>query len=124
MELGGTTVEESVGQGAADTLVKEDEHQSNPDAFFGELVGEKRDSLQRAPGGLRPGWGDGNGHSARHRRRRAGGSEIGAAARPTLQQNRVRDCRTIEWALAGGSPVQFAAGAEDVRRGPGANRRL
>ena len=39
MELGGTTVEESVGQGAADTLVKEDEHQSNPDAFFGELVG-------------------------------------------------------------------------------------
>jgi hypothetical protein len=33
MELGGTTVEESVGQGAADTLVKEDEHQSNPDAF-------------------------------------------------------------------------------------------
>jgi len=39
MELGGTTVEETVGQGAADTLVKEDEHQSNPDAFFGELVG-------------------------------------------------------------------------------------
>ncbi len=39
MELGGTTVEESVGQGAADTLVKEDEHQSNPDAFFGGLVG-------------------------------------------------------------------------------------
>ena len=39
MELGGTTVEERVGQGAADTLVKEDEHQSNPDAFFGELVG-------------------------------------------------------------------------------------
>ena len=39
MELGGTTVEESVGQGAADTLVKEDEHQSNPDAFFGKLVG-------------------------------------------------------------------------------------
>jgi hypothetical protein len=27
-----------LGQGAADTLVKEDEHQSNPDAFFGELV--------------------------------------------------------------------------------------
>ena len=39
MELGGTTVEESVGQGAADTLVKEDEHQSNPDAFLGGLVG-------------------------------------------------------------------------------------
>jgi hypothetical protein len=39
MELGGTTVEESVGQGAADTLVKEDEHPSNPDGFFGELVG-------------------------------------------------------------------------------------
>ncbi|HXO31257.1 MAG TPA: hypothetical protein VN901_02765 [Candidatus Acidoferrales bacterium] len=32
-------MEETVGQGAADTLVKEDEHQSNPDAFFGELVG-------------------------------------------------------------------------------------
>src|SRR5580700_5754077 len=39
MELVGTTVKESVGQGAADTLVKVDEHQSNPDAFFGELVG-------------------------------------------------------------------------------------
>jgi hypothetical protein len=32
-------MEESVGQWAADTLVKEGEHQSNPDAFLGEQVG-------------------------------------------------------------------------------------
>ncbi len=54
--------------------------------------------------------GNRDGDSARHRRRRAGCLEAGQAARPTLQQNRTGNCRTIEWALAGGSFVQLAAG--------------
>ena len=31
--------EEAVGQGATDALVKEDEHQGDPDAFVGQPVG-------------------------------------------------------------------------------------
>jgi transposase len=42
---------------------------------------------------------------SRHRRRRAGCLEAGEVARPTLQQNRARDCRTIERTLARGSLV-------------------
>ena len=39
VELSGCAVEETVGQRATDTLVKEDEHQGNPDAFVGEAIG-------------------------------------------------------------------------------------
>ena len=37
--LGGFTVEEAVGQGAADALVEEDEHQGDAGTFVGEPVG-------------------------------------------------------------------------------------
>ncbi len=39
VELGGLSVEQAIGQGAADTLVEEDEHQGDTDAFVGEPVG-------------------------------------------------------------------------------------
>lgn len=39
MELCGLAVEEAVGQGTTDALVKESEHEGNADAFFGEPVG-------------------------------------------------------------------------------------
>ena len=39
MELGGTTMEKTVGQGAADALVKEDEYEGDPGAFVGQPVG-------------------------------------------------------------------------------------
>ena len=37
--LGGLAEEEAVGQGAADAVVKEDEHQGDADAFIGQAVG-------------------------------------------------------------------------------------
>src|ERR1700722_7651522 len=82
------------------------------------------DERARASGSFRHRWGDGDGHSACHRGRRTGCPKTGQAARPTLQQNRTGNCRTIAWALAGGSLVQLAAGSEDVRRGAGADRRV
>ena len=39
MEFGGLAEKEAVGQRATDTLVKEDEHESDADAFVGEPVG-------------------------------------------------------------------------------------
>ena len=39
VELGGLAEEEAVGQGAADAVVEEDEHQGDADAFVGEPVG-------------------------------------------------------------------------------------
>jgi len=39
VELGGVAEEEAVGQGAADAVVEEDEHQGDADAFVGEPVG-------------------------------------------------------------------------------------
>ena len=39
VELGGLAEEEAVGQGAADAMVKEDEHEGDADAFMGQAVG-------------------------------------------------------------------------------------
>jgi len=39
VELCGLAVEQAVGQGAADALVEESEHEGHADAFFGEPVG-------------------------------------------------------------------------------------
>ena len=39
VELGRCAVKESVSEGATDTLVKEDEHQGNADAFIGQAIG-------------------------------------------------------------------------------------
>ena len=39
VELGGLAEEEAVGQGAADAVVKKDEHQGDADAFIGQAVG-------------------------------------------------------------------------------------
>jgi hypothetical protein len=37
--VGGFAVEEAVGQGAADALVKEDEHEGDAGALVGEAIG-------------------------------------------------------------------------------------
>ena len=37
--MGGRAEEEAVGQGAADAVVKEDEHEGDADAFSGQAVG-------------------------------------------------------------------------------------
>ena len=50
--------------------------------------------------------------------------ETGATARLALPQERGGDRGAIERTLAGGSPVQPAASAQDVRRDSGADRRL
>ena len=39
MEFGGLGKEEAVGQGTADAVVEEGEHQGDADAFVGQLVG-------------------------------------------------------------------------------------
>ena len=39
VELGGRAEEDTVGQGAADAVVKEDEHQGDADAFSGRRHG-------------------------------------------------------------------------------------
>ena len=38
-KFGGLAEEEAVGQGAADAVVKEGEHQGDADAFIGQAVG-------------------------------------------------------------------------------------
>ena len=39
VELGGLAEEEAVGQGAANAVLKEDEHQGGAEAFIGQAVG-------------------------------------------------------------------------------------
>jgi len=39
VELGALAEEEAVGQGAANAVVKEDEHQGGADTFIGQAVG-------------------------------------------------------------------------------------
>ena len=39
MDLGGLAEEEAVGQGAADAVVEEGEHQGDADAFVGQSIG-------------------------------------------------------------------------------------
>ena len=39
MGLGGFAMEEAIGQRSADALMKQDEHEGNANAFFGEGVG-------------------------------------------------------------------------------------
>ena len=39
VELAGLSVEQAIGQGAADPLVEEYEHQGNADAFVGQPIG-------------------------------------------------------------------------------------
>src|SRR5229473_1037767 len=78
------------------------------------------DERARAPGRSRPAGGHGNGDRGRGK----GSAEVGEAARPSLPQKRSGDCRAVERALAGGSPVQLAAGLKDVPQHPGADQRL
>src|SRR5450755_4594861 len=82
------------------------------------------DERASAPGGIGHRRGNGDGHRASDRRRRAGRAETGGTAGSTLPQEQGGDCRAIERALAGGSLVQPASGIEDVRQHPGADHRL
>src|SRR6266852_3826381 len=95
----------------------------------GNLVAEDAeepgpDERASAPGRIGHRRGNGNGHPAGDRRRRAGRAAVGEIAEPALPQERRGDCRAIERTLAGGSLVQPAAGIEDVRRHPGADHRV
>ena len=90
------------------TLVRD---KANLVAESGDLVGRMQKRLDQMNVRVHPTVSDldgatGMGILRAHRGRRTGCAETGEAARPTLQQNRAGNCRTIEPTLAGGSLVQ------------------
>ena len=82
------------------------------------------DERAGASGGQGDRWGDGNVHPAGDCERRARPPEAGPVSRSALQKEPGGNRRTIEWASAGGSPLQPGESLANVRCGAGAAGRL